>query len=59
MGKQEEDLNLDRMRERVIRYCWLNTRRFPDVRSIAQATGLNYKTIHAIARKLNLVRATR
>lgn len=56
---QDEDLNLERMRERIIRRCWLDTKNFPNVPSIAKVTGLNPKTIYRIANKLELVRAQR
>lgn len=56
---QAEDLNLERMREGIIKRCWMDTKNFPNVPSIAKVTGLNPKTIYRIANKLDLVRAKR
>lgn len=56
---QDEDLNLGRMRDRIITQCWNDQKKFPSVQHIALTTGLNVRTIFIIAKKLGLSRAKR
>lgn len=59
MGTKEEDLNLGRMRDRVIKYCWLNQDRFPKVADISRVTGVHERTIKKVAKRLELTRVKR
>jgi DNA-binding transcriptional regulator YhcF (GntR family) len=59
MAKQAEDLNLGRMKDRIIKYCWLNQDRFPKVADISKVTGVHEKTIHKVAKRLELTRVKR
>jgi len=55
----EEDLNLFRMKMRIITKCWFDMTTFPKIKHIAIATGLPDRTIFTLARQANLPKRTK
>ena len=51
-----EDLNIERMKERIITKAWYDTARFDDVTDIAIEIGMGTRMIFVYARKLKLPR---
>jgi hypothetical protein len=49
-----EDLNIERMKERIITKAWYDTARFDDVTDIAIEIGMGTRMIFVYARKLKL-----
>lgn len=49
-----EDLNIENMKERIIRRAWYDTARFNDVTDIAVGIGMGTRTLYFYARKLKL-----
>ena len=49
-----EDLNIENMKERIIRKAWYDTARFNDVTDIAVGIGMGTRTLYFYARKLKL-----
>ena len=49
-----EDLNIENMKERIIRRAWYDTARFNDVTDIAVSIGMGTRTLYFYARKLKL-----
>ena len=49
-----EDLNIERMKERIITKAWYDTARFDDVTDIAIEIGMGTRMIFFYARKLKL-----
>lgn len=42
----EEDLNIERMKLRVISKCWFDINTFPTLKDVAKVTGLSERTLH-------------
>lgn len=55
----EEDLNIERMKLRVISKCWFDIGRFPTLKDVAKVTGLSERTLHRFGRDNNLPSRTR
>lgn len=55
----EEDLNLHRMKIRILTRCWFDMKRFPKIRHIVVATGLPDRTIYTLAKEANLPKRTK
>lgn len=53
-----EDLNLYRMKVRIIKECWFDKRRFPKLKDICDATGLTERTLHRWVHDLDLPKRT-
>ena len=51
-----EDLNIENMKERIIRRAWYDTARFNDVTDIAVGIGMGTRTLYFYAKKLKLPR---
>ena len=49
-----EDLNIENMKERIIRRAWYDTARFQDINDIAVGIGVGTKTLYFYAKKLKL-----
>jgi hypothetical protein len=49
-----EDLNIERMKERIITRAWYDTARFYDLNDIAVNIGIGTKTLYFYAKKLKL-----
>jgi hypothetical protein len=49
-----EDLNIERMKERIITRAWYDTARFYDLKDIAVGIGVGTKTLYFYAKKLKL-----
>ena len=49
-----EDLNIENMKERIIRRAWYDTARFEDINDIAVGIGMGTRTLYFYARKLKL-----
>jgi hypothetical protein len=49
-----EDLNIENMKERIIRRAWYDTARFHDLNDIAVGIGIGTKTLYFYAKKLKL-----
>jgi hypothetical protein len=49
-----EDLNIERMKERIITRAWYDTARFYDLNDIAVGIGVGTKTLYFYAKKLKL-----
>jgi hypothetical protein len=49
-----EDLNIERMKERIITRAWYDTARFHDLNDIAVGIGVGTKTLYFYAKKLKL-----
>jgi len=49
-----EDLNIERMKERIITRAWYDTARFYDLNDIAVVIGVGTKTLYFYAKKLKL-----
>ena len=52
--KEGEDLNIENMKERIIRRAWYDTARFHDINDIAVGIGIGTKTLYFYAKKLKL-----
>jgi AraC-like DNA-binding protein len=55
----EEDLNLERMKLRIIRKCWFDISRFPTMDDVSRVTGLSQRTLHRYAKDNDLPSRTR
>ena len=55
----EEDLNLERMKLRIIKKCWFDIERFPTMEDVARVTGLSPRTLHRFGNDNNLPSRTR
>lgn len=51
-----EDLNIENMKERIIRRAWYDTARFNDVTDIAVGIGMGTRTLYFYVKKLKLPR---
>lgn len=51
-----EDLNIENMKERIIRRAWYDTARFNDVTDIAIGIGMGTRTLYFYVKKLKLPR---
>lgn len=49
-----EDLNIENMKQRIIKKAWYNTARFHDLNDIAVCIGIGTKTLYFYAKKLKL-----
>lgn len=49
-----EDLNIENMKERIIRKAWYDTERFDDVSDIAVGVGMGTRNVFFYAKKLKL-----
>jgi hypothetical protein len=49
-----EDLNIENMKERIIRRAWYDTARFNDVTDIAVGIGMGTRTLYFYVKKLKL-----
>lgn len=54
-----EDLNLHRMRLRIISKCWYDIERFPTLKDVAAVTGLCERTLHRFGRDNDLPKRTK
>lgn len=55
----QEDLNIERMKLRVISKCWFDINRFPTLKDVAKATGLSERTLHRFGRDNDLPSRTK
>ena len=55
----EEDLNLYRMRVRIVTKCWFDMTRFPKIKDIVAVTGLAGTTLLVLSKQLNLPKRTK
>ena len=55
----QEDLNIERMKLRVISKCWFDIGRFPTLKDVAKVTGLSERTLHRFGRDHNLPSRTK
>ena len=51
-----EDLNIENMKERIIKRAWYDTARFNDVTDIAVGIGMGTRTLYFYVKKLKLPR---
>jgi hypothetical protein len=51
-----EDLNIERMKERIITRAWYDTARFYDLNDIAVGIGMGTRTLYFYVKKLKLPR---
>lgn len=51
-----EDLNIENMKERIIRRAWYDTARFNDITDVAVGIGMGTRTLYFYAKKLKLPR---
>jgi len=51
---EDEDLNIENMKKRIITKAWYDTARFDDVSDIAIEIGMGTRMIFVYARKLKL-----
>lgn len=54
-----EDLNLERMKLRIISRCWYDMDKFPTVSRIAKVTGVSSRTLNRFAKDYNLPKRTK
>ncbi len=54
-----EDLNIERMKLRILNRCWYDMEQFPTIRKIANVTGMTERTIHRFAKDNNLPKRTK
>ncbi len=59
LSMTEEDLNLHRMKLRIVTRCWFDKERFPTIKDIADATGMHERTLHRFAQDNNLPKRTK
>jgi hypothetical protein len=52
--KEDEDLNIENMKQRIITRAWYDTARFNDVTDIAVGIGMGTRTLFFYAKKLKL-----
>lgn len=51
-----EDLNIENMKQRIIKKAWYDTARFNDITDIAVGIGMGTRTLYFYVKKLNLPR---
>jgi hypothetical protein len=51
-----EDLNIEKMKERIVTKAWYDTARFNDVTDVAVGIGMGTRTLFFYAKKLKLPR---
>lgn len=51
-----EDLNIENMKQRIIRRAWYDTARFNDVTDVAVGIGMGTRTLYFYVKKLKLPR---
>ena len=49
-----EDLNIENMKERIVRKAWYDTARFNEITDVAVGIGMGTRTLYFYARKLKL-----
>lgn len=49
-----EDLNIENMKERIVKKAWYDTARFNDITDVAVGIGMGTRTLYFYARKLKL-----
>ena len=52
--EEGEDLNIENMKERIIRRAWYDTARFNDITDIAVGIGMGTRTLYFYVKKLKL-----
>ena len=55
----EEDLNLYRMRVRIVTKCWFDMKTFPKIKDIIAVTGLSGTTLLVLSKQHNLPKRTK
>ena len=55
----EEDLNLYRMKIRIITKCWFDMKTFPKIKDIITVTGLSGTLVYIIAKQAKLPKRTK
>ena len=51
---EDEDLNIENMKERIITKAWYDTARFNEITDVAVGIGMGTRTLYFYARKLKL-----
>lgn len=51
-----EDLNIENMKERIVKKAWYDTARFSEITDVAVGIGMGTRTLYFYARKLKLPR---
>ena len=49
-----EDLNIENMKERIVRKAWYDTARFNEITDVAVGIGMGTRTLYFYAKKLKL-----
>lgn len=49
-----EDLNIENMKERIVKKAWYDTARFNEITDVAVGIGMGTRTLYFYARKLKL-----
>ena len=49
-----EDLNIENMKERIVKKAWYDTARFSEITDVAVGIGMGTRTLYFYARKLKL-----
>ena len=51
---ESEDLNIENMKERIVKKAWYDTARFSEITVVAVGIGMGTRTLYFYARKLKL-----
>jgi hypothetical protein len=51
---ESEDLNIENMKERIVKKAWYDTARFSEITDVAVGIGMGTRTLYFYARKLKL-----
>ena len=52
--KEDEDLNIENMKQRIVTKAWYDTARFNDITDVAVGIGMGTRTLFFYAKKLKL-----
>jgi hypothetical protein len=52
--KEDEDLNIENMKERIVTKAWYDTARFNEITDVAVGIGMGTRTLYFYAKKLKL-----